>query len=170
MRAQTSAIDYIAEHRLDRGVIERHCETLGILPCLFDNRGSFEFADEEDCGARDAAFIGCIEQGELIDITAWPIDQPEHLATLEGHALVLGADQLNDEASWALGDFLPVHRTALRWIKNRCRGVVVLDHEFGFLALRSAEGPLEVEDEAHAVAIDQLINPARFEHQIMVPL
>ena len=79
------------------------------------------------------------------------------------------ADQLN-AASWALGDFLPVHRSALRWLKAKCRGVVILDHEFGFVMLRRALGPLEAEDEAHAFTIDRLINPPPFAHEILVPL
>lgn len=162
-----SAAGYIASNALDPEVIKRNCVTLGVLPVAFDGRGYFEF-DDDDGGER-APFIGVLEAGELIDICAWRPDDPRSLATQDGCAFALGIDQLTDPLSWFAGERLMVHRSPLRWLKAGCRGIVPLNHEFGFVALRRALGDLEAEDEEHAFVLDELINPAPFPHQIMVP-
>jgi hypothetical protein len=62
-----------------------------------------------------------------IDLIAWQPQQPARIFRHLSQAVMLGASQLGNPASYFAGEPLPVHRTALDWLVAGCRGVVILD-------------------------------------------
>lgn len=62
-----------------------------------------------------------------VDLIAWQPQQPAGIFRHLGEAVMLGASQLSNPASYFAGEPLPVHRTALDWLVAGCRGVVILD-------------------------------------------
>ena len=62
-----------------------------------------------------------------VDLIAWQPQQPARIFRHLGDAVMLGASQLANPASYFGGEPLPVHRSALDWFVAGCRGVVILD-------------------------------------------
>ena len=62
-----------------------------------------------------------------IDLVAWQPQNPARIFRHLGEAVMLGASQLDNPASYFKGQVLRVHRTALDWLAAGCRGVVILD-------------------------------------------
>ncbi|MFG1222142.1 hypothetical protein [Xanthobacter wiegelii] len=112
-----------------------------------------------------------IEHGErwLVDLVAWPVDRPSEFATAAGRADLLGADQVDNPASFFGGRPLLVHRTPLGWLRAGCCGVVVLDERRAGGRLAGALGNLLAEDLAHARELHRLMGRAFPTNRIRVP-
>ncbi len=68
-----------------------------------------------------------IDDETPVDLVAWQPHHPGRMFRYLGEAVMLGASQLGNPASYLAGEALPVHLTALDWLAAGCRGVVILD-------------------------------------------
>lgn len=93
--------------------------------------------------------------GEVVDVIAWPIHQPDKWARLTGRAVMLGEEELNTPT---MGDPVPAWRTPLNWLAAGATGIVVLDPAAAWRTLHSGP-PLSGEDLAHAKDIRALLAP-----------
>jgi hypothetical protein len=127
------------------------------------DRPGFEFSDyrpdEEHVGAM--VFIVRNHIGDPIDLAAWSPPRPVALWCSRG--AMLGAESL---FASRMRDELAVFRDPLGWLRNLCRGVVVLDSIKAAPLLRRAE-PLAAEDVAHGRELRKMleVRPPR----ILVP-
>ena len=95
--------------------------------------------------------IGIWDAGELIDLLALAIGDPEHWRLRIGLPAFLGAEAV-DRAHF-FGEPLVVRRNPLSWLRGGCEGAVALDWRFArtdLIGLRE----LFVEDLAHAEAVE----------------
>ena len=99
-----------------------------------------------------------IEHGErwLVDHVAWPIGRPSEFAPAAGRADLLGADQVDNPASFFGARPLLVHRTPLCWLRAGCSGAVVLNERRAGARLAGALGNLAGEDDEHARQIARI--------------
>ena len=141
--------------------------TLGILqvaPVAFaGTRFDIEISGVEPV---TAVVMGVLDRYEaIIDLVAWPVDQPERMATFAGCVAMLGAPQLN-ETRTAFSPPLKIHRTALSWLRAGQIGIVPLDLQRAARALIDADGRFEAEDDRHGLelqaAMAELAAIARF--------
>lgn len=94
---------------------------------------------------------------QVLDVVAWPVDQPAHWWTLSGFAPALGMAASVNAASYALGGALRLHRTPLAWLQAGCEGACIVDPVAGPRWLLDVEPPrIAVEDEAHAAEVDAM--------------
>ncbi len=79
---------------------------------------------QPDEGGRLAAIVPAFEGRHLVDLVACSFTS-RAMRTRNGIATVLGFDRIEDAC---LGrEPLRVHDHALSWLRNKCRGVVVID-------------------------------------------
>ena len=142
-----ASIACIKHHVLDLGVVHAHAGILAVLPCAIEG-GRFDF----DEGGWPAVVIEVLDEDDetTVDLCAWLADRPDCFGTALGAAVVLGATNITNPATWAFDGLLHIHRRPLDWMKAGCRGVVILDHRDSAVLLGSALGPMVAEDEAHA--------------------
>lgn len=123
-------------------------------------------------GGRLAAWCDVLaEDAEtVIDVVAWPIDQPAHWWTLAGTAPALGLAHAANPATYALGFPLRLHRTPLAWLQAECDGAVILNRLAGGRWLRELEAPrVAAADADHAAEIDAALKAAYPLPRILLP-
>jgi hypothetical protein len=106
----------------------RWCHDLSQIPRLgrselWDDGRRFTLIDEP--GAGSGAMIFVVRDpwsGRVIDLAAW--SPPRAPATRFGCGALLGAEHL---FGFRIHEHLLVHATVLDWLRNLCRGVVILD-------------------------------------------
>jgi hypothetical protein len=86
-----------------------------------------EFADRGDDVCAVVHIARDVDDATPVDLVAWRPENPARIFRHLGEAVMLGASQLDNPASYFAGDALLVHRTALDWLAAGCRGVVILD-------------------------------------------
>lgn len=148
---------FLRANDLDPRALEPFAGTIGVAPCRFTPPPR-RFRFDPD-GALAAFFeVLAIEDGEMIaaDLIAFDVAHPTIFGTLEGCGLVLGADQIENPASYLGGRPLLVHRTPLSWLRAGCQGIVVLDERRAGARLAGALGNLAGEDEEHARQIARI--------------
>jgi hypothetical protein len=123
----------------------------------------FEFARHVDKEPAVSAmtFIVRDQFGHPIDVAAW--SPPRAPALWHSRGCMLGEDGIFGPR---MRDELAVFRDPLGWLRNLCRGVVVLDGSKAAPLLRRAE-PLAAEDVAHGRELRKMleVRPPR----ILVP-
>ena len=100
-------------------------------------------------------------------MVAWPLADHDLVSVAHGYASILGAWNIVDPCTWALGGILRVWRSPLTWLKDNCRGIVVLDYEWAGNLLRHALGPILCEDDDLALAVDRILNPPKFSFPVL---
>lgn len=75
--------------------------------------------------------------GHPDDIVYWS-PRSGALATAVNRAFALGEENIHYAPTYALGASLAIHATPLEWLRDRCRGIVVLDWSQAFDRLRDA--------------------------------
>lgn len=149
--------DFIAHEELDLPLVETFAGSITLARCAFSPPPlRFHFDPAGDLAVVIEALE--IERGEpwLVDLVAWPVDQPSKFATAAGRADLLGADQIDNPASFYGGRPLRVHRRPLSWLRAGCQGVVGLDERRAGARLAGALGNLACEDEEHARQIARM--------------
>lgn len=83
-----------------------------------------------------ADFIAFYEPG-ADDVVLWdPVG--DVLSTWAGRAFALGQDNITNAATYAFDCHLSIHETAIDWLRDEARGIVVLDWSRAFDMLRDA--------------------------------
>jgi hypothetical protein len=115
-----------------------------ILPIRIEHAISPEAADP----AR------AVREGEIADLLAFSPNHPARWALRMGNATWLG----NIEPQYLAPDPVPVWRTPLHWLRNNCRGLVLLDRDrrAQYRVLISCDAIL-AEDERHAIELRELL-------------
>lgn len=116
----------------------------------------FCFAELDEPGAVRAVVhvVHGADAETPIGLAAWCLDRPDEIFWYPDDLPCLGLDQLGNPASYFRGKALPVHRTPLGWLKAGCHGIVALDNDVLWEALRAppehdGDYCLLVEDIAH---------------------
>ncbi len=162
--------DLIAHEALDLQLVEIFAGPLTLARCAFSPPPRrFHFDPAGDLAVVIEALE--IERGEpwLVDLVAWPVDQPSKFATAAGRADLLGADQIDNPASFYGGRPLRVHRHPLSWLRAGCQGVVGLDERRAGVRLAGALGNLLAEDLDHARELHRLMGRAFPTSRLRVP-
>lgn len=146
---------YLRSQGIDDTLVLAHAGTVALLPCIFDDSGFFDFADNsESCLVFEVLDE---DAATTADLCAFSVSNPCRFGTAMGAAPVLGMTNITNPASWAFGDLLPIHHTPLEWLQSGCRGVVILDYRGAREILGKALGPLLATDEAHALELRELL-------------
>ncbi|MFG1183267.1 hypothetical protein [Xanthobacter aminoxidans] len=162
--------DFIAHEALDLRLVETFAGSLTLARCAFSPPPRrFHLDPAGDLAVVVEALE--IEHGErwIVDHVAWPNDRPSEFATAAGRTDLLGADQIDNLASFYGGRPLRVHRHPLSWLRAGCCGVVVLDERRAGARLAAALGNLLAEDLAHARELHRLMGRAFPTSRIRVP-
>ncbi|NMN58003.1 hypothetical protein FHT36_001905 [Xanthobacter sp. SG618] len=162
--------DFIAQEALDLRLVETFAGSLTLARCAFSPPPRrFHFDPAGELAAVVEALE--IEHGErwLVDHVAWPVFRPSEFAMAAGRAHLLGADQVDNPASFFGGRPLLVHRHPLSWLRSGCSGVVVLDERGAGARLAAARGNLLAEDLDHARELHRLMGRAFPTNRIRVP-
>ncbi len=94
-----------------------------------DDLSEFEPEDRSDHIRAVVHIVRDIDEETPVDLVAWQPHYPARMFRYLGEAVMLGASQLGNPASYLAAEALPVHLTALDWLAAGCRGVVILDHK-----------------------------------------
>lgn len=162
--------EYMQRNDLDQRLIEPFAGVSALAPChQTPEPRRFWFADDGDLSLVIEAVD--VERGELItaDFVSWPITCPSAVSTAFGRVDLLGADQVDNPASFYGGRPLFVHRTPLSWLRAGCSGVVVLDERRAGARLAGALGNLLAEDLDHARELHRIMGRAFPTSRIRVP-
>jgi hypothetical protein len=151
-------LDYIRNTGIDLPTVCRFAGVLAVTHCIFYDHRRFDFADP---GEREAQFAAVIEAlgndaETVIDLVAWPLDGPGRFASLFGDVAMLGADRVENPASYFGGQHLQLYKNPLRWLRADCGGAVIIDPHGARFVLRRALGSVAGEDIDHARAIQKL--------------
>jgi hypothetical protein len=158
---------YVRLNAIDLEALNAHAGILVVTPCTFDN-GRFQFHDD----GKPAVVIEVLgaDAETTIDLAAWPVDTPEAFATALGDADALGIANVDNPATWALGNVLRMHRMPLAWLKAGCGGCCILNNRYVHIWLGKALGPVAVEDIEHGRLLATMLDPRPFpRNQILVP-
>jgi hypothetical protein len=116
---------YVKAQGIDPKMIEAHAGVASLFACAFDGAGYFDFAEDgEPCLVFEVLDE---DAATTIDLCAFSVATPERFGSAMGNAPVLGLTNITNPASWGFGTVMPIHRTPLGWLRDRCRGVVILD-------------------------------------------
>jgi hypothetical protein len=146
---------YVKAQGIDPKMVEAHAGTASLFSCTFDSAGYFDFAE----GGESCLVFEVLDEdaATTIDLCAFAVATPKRFGTAMGNAPVLGLTNITNPASWAFGTVMPIHRTPLGWLRDDCRGVVILDHQHAPAALGRALGKLLAEDEEHATELRPML-------------
>ncbi|MFK8251788.1 hypothetical protein [Ancylobacter terrae] len=150
------------------GVSEYMLRDVKAFACTFFLANFFELAQIPGDGER--CFIVPIRDAreEVIDLAAWPITNPRHLARWSGTGSMLGEGLVGNPATFAYGQALPVFRSALTWLQHEARGIVIIDMPTA--ARKLADAPALVgEDAAHAIQLSRDLAPRVGKDRIYAP-
>lgn len=164
VEASRPSVAYCAANGIDFAATVPACGGVFLAEVQPDGRSFLPCAG----GALAAWCEAIAEDAEaVLDVVAWPVDQPERWWTLGGLAPALGMAHAVNPASYAFGSPLRLHRTPLRWLQAGCDGAVVLDRHMGARWLLDVPASrIATEDQAHAresvAAMDALVRRQRF--------
>jgi len=133
----------------------------------FFDGGRFDFSDEGIASVVIEAMSSDAET--VVDLVAWPIDRPENFALAFGYGDVLGADQIENPASYFNGHPMPVWRTPERWLQHGGGGAVLLNKTSAPRVLAAARGRLLAEDVDHGRELARLLAPFFDPKHILAP-
>jgi hypothetical protein len=155
---------------IDPLTIKSRCGLLWTRSIQFERGSRFDGPDDDNPGER-AAIIECIaaDGWTRVDLCAWPVDRPEEFALAFGHAEVLGADQIENPASYFGGHPMPVWRTPERWLQHGGEGAVLLNRTSAPRVLAAARGRLLAEDIDHGRELARLLAPFFDPKHILAP-
>jgi len=126
---------------------------------VFCDDGGFEFARYRQVGPNKGAMIFVTRDylGDAIDLVAWSPPHPPALWCSRG--AILGGQSL---FTLRMTDGLPVHPTPLEWLRDACRGVVIINEIKAAPLLRRAQ-PLQVSSIERGRALSRMlaVPPAR---------
>lgn len=166
--AAPGRFEYMQEHGLSWDTIDAHAGTLIFRHVQFLPDRRFDFADP---GPVAAVIEVLAEDGVTsVDLVAWPIDDPKLFATALGNARALGLWQARNPATYYGGWPLRIWRTPLAWLRNGCRGAVVLEPGSASCRLAAAPGLIAAEDLTHGRELARLLHPYFDPARILVPL
>lgn len=140
------SVEYIKQHQINQDSLAHHSGVLAVCRVQWFGERRFAFADD---GMLAAVLTALDENKIMADLIAWPVDCPDKFAPALGRVAILGLDQIDDPDTWDEHP-LVIHRSPLRWLQHRCRGVVVIDEQAASLHLGGALGQLVGEDQMHA--------------------
>jgi len=159
---------YARLNAIDLEAVNAHAGILAVTRCKFDN-GTFQLHDD----GKSAVVIEVLgaDAETTIDLVAWPVDAPTAFATALGDADALGIANVDNPATWAMGNVLWMYRTPLAWLKAGCGGCCILDHRYVYIWLGKAVGHgIAVEDFQHGRQIAAMLSPPSFDkRRILVP-
>jgi hypothetical protein len=122
-------------------------------------------------GTRSVAIEALGEDAEtVIDVVAWPLEEPDRFRRAIGWAAGLGISQVTNPASYFGGRPLLVHRTPLRWLQAGCCGVVVLDRHSAPRWLGEALGRIAGEDVGHGRQLARMLHGSFDRRRIVAPV
>jgi hypothetical protein len=155
---------------IDPLTIKARCGLLWTRSIQFLPGRRFDGPDDDNPGER-AAIIECIaaDGWTRVDLCAWPTDRPENFALAFGYADLLGADQIENPASYFNGHPMPVWRTPERWLQHGGEGAVLLNKTGGPRVLAAARGRLLAEDINHGRELARLLAPFFDPKHILAP-
>lgn len=135
----------LLRHGVADADVRQHCGLAQIDP---DTAGRFY---QPFVGGVPAIVVPVLDAEELVDILAFDPRRPHRWWLRTGATKFLGGDELAD---LLLGprlftDPICVHRTPLNWLRNSCRGVVILNIDRGLGDLEIAPNGIAAEDDAH---------------------
>ena len=153
-RPTSASIRYVRENglysadRVGRGLFYRDA---GL--CVRDRFGSSDLAD-----TLVAIVEGFGRDGQtVLDLVAWPIDDPRRVFTAFGRLPLLGMPNLFSAATFAFDRPLRCYRTPLAWWRAGCMGAVVLDEVTAPRLLLDSLGTISGEDFDHSCEIAELV-------------
>jgi hypothetical protein len=139
---------WLAAHGVDVGLAWNMAGPICAHDVVLRPRRIFNFAESEaDSALREEVELANrgddiravvhvardVDDATPVDLVAWRPHNPACIFRYLGEAVMLGASQFGNPASYFAGGALTVHRTALDWLTAGCRGVVILDpKEFAF--------------------------------------
>ena len=163
----TEHVRYWREHGLDDASVAGFAGLLAVVPIRLFEPNRFDFGvDGDPLGAVVEAFD---EDGEtVIDLVAWPLNEPDRVLSMFGRAPVLGLSAALNPATYAFGRPLNVHRTPLDWVKSGCDGCAVVVRHLAAPVLLEAHrlGRISGQDRQHRNELFKLarsiVDPSRF--------
>jgi len=159
------SVEYLQALAVEFKAIEAEIGCYAVTRCAYRADGSFDFAWPNDRSGRLSAVIPVFDETRVrvIDLCAWPVEEPEAFATMFGVAEGLGCYRVKISATFIGGAPLPVHRTPQDWLRAACDGVVLLD---ALERLAAASGDLLARDVEHACSLAAWLRPLGFRHSI----
>ncbi len=99
--------------------------------------------------------VQAVREGEILDLLAFSRSYPMRWALRTGNATWLGAI----EPQFLMPEPVPVWRNTLAWLRNDCRGLVLLSHERSeqYRALTVCDA-IVAEDERHATELREVLD------------
>ena len=155
--------DELFEHRRTQAEIDAMLAAgitqggLGVADVTF-NADTFEFK-----GTTKAVIIPAYDGDQLVDLVAADAKKPTRFSRLERRAWCLG----ETFDAWEPAEPLPVWRTPLRWLREGCAGIVILDWAEAYWRL--PDRTLIAEDEIHGRQIRASMQPPDWTGRVMVP-
>ena len=154
-RPTSASIRYVRENGLStrRIALAAGCFTVMRVSVCGDR---FEFTDLAD--TLVAIVEGFGRDGHtVLDLVAWPIDDPRRVFTAFGRLPLLGMPNLFSAATFAFDRPLRCYRTPLAWWRAGCMGAVVLDEVTAPRLLLDSLGTISGEDFDHSCEIAELV-------------
>jgi hypothetical protein len=140
------SVEYIKQQQINQDSMAHHAGVLAVCRVRWFRERRFAFADD----GMMAAVLTALDENKIIaDLIAWPVGRPDKFAPALGCVAILGLDQIDGPETWD-GHSLIIHRSPLRWLQHRCRGVVAVNEQAASLYLGGALGQLIGEDRIHA--------------------
>ncbi|MEX6506955.1 hypothetical protein [Jiella sp. M17.18] len=165
-------LDYIRLHQLDINRISDFAGILAVTRIVTFEKGQFDFANDSDPDAIDAAVIEVFDRdGEtVVDLCGWPLDRPERVMTLYHRPPgIIGLWAAHNPASYFLGKPLQLYKTPLDWLKSGCEnGAAVTIPAFAGRTLMDLPGRFAAEDRDHAAELDRLLRSTT-QDRLVVP-
>ena len=165
--ASRSSLDYCRANGIDFGATVPGCG--GVHVAAIEPTGR-HFEPRED-GLLAAWCDALAEDAQtVVDVVAWPVEQPAHWWTLSGFAPALGMAHASNAATYSFGGALHLHRTPRAWLQAGCNGAAILDASAGARWLLDLSAPrIAAEDDAHAREIMRARQALTERQTIVVP-
>ena len=158
---------YVRRLGIDLRYVEAHAGIFAVCLCKFfgGNTGEaiFEFSPEGVPAAVIEAFKA--DGASVVDLIAWPLDDPEQIATAGREADMLGIWSMLQRG----GRPLRVHRTPEGWLQAKCDGCCVINPDWGGYWLDKAGGPFIAEDVQHGHELRHVLGRNAARHRLLVP-
>ena len=152
VRFARPSIAYCRENTIDWVATEPMCGGVFLAPVRFDGPWFDIVEDGEEAVVVEAL---AEDSTTVMDLVAWPINDPTRFATAIGAASVLGENVAANPSTYFAGAPLRLFRTPLAWLQSGCDGAVILDPTRGarwLLDLPSSR--IAAEDDGHAAEIE----------------
>lgn len=168
LAAISASAAYLRDNGLDDRSVEACAGVLGLARTELLPGRLFDFRRDGFVSAVIEVFDR--DDETVLDLLAWPVDRPEHFATMFGTAAVLGSARIESRATYHLDRPLRVFRTPLSWLQAGGAGVVLIDKAAGAAALADALGPIAGEDVQHARELARLARHFVDPRRVVAPL